>query len=117
VDSDAVHTLNENERKRTALRLQGFAIRDSRVWRVITDSFGIYLSQAELLSIAEVLGLRLNLKVDRGAKRRKEVLIKWYEENWDRIPPVWHELALEDDQGRRLYAIRQTLVEEGEPIC
>jgi hypothetical protein len=73
---------------------------------MITDSFGSNLNQAELLSIAEVLAFRLNLKVDRGAKRRKEVLIKWYDENWDRIAPIWQQLALEDNQGRRLYATR-----------
>lgn len=91
---------NEIERKRVDQRLKGFSVKNSFGWKIICDFYGPNLNQAELLSLAEVLAQQLNLKVDREAKRRKEVLIKWFDENIGVIQPILPLVKLEDNEGR-----------------
>jgi hypothetical protein len=38
--------------------------------------------------------------LDRDAKRRKSVLLKWFEENWNAIYPFLDYVVLEETQGR-----------------
>lgn len=54
----------------------------------------------ELLSLATVLAYRANIKLDREAKRKNSVLIKWLEDNWTTIKPYLDEEYpdLEDDE-------------------
>jgi hypothetical protein len=58
------------------------------------------LNQTELLSIAQVLGWMLDIRVDREAKRRKEVLVKWFDEHWSAISDTVNLIRLEDIHGR-----------------
>ena len=84
------------EKERIAGRLTGFNPKDNDVWRQITSRFGANIKQPELLSIAKVLAQNANLKLDRDAKRRKSVLIKWFDENWNLIAPFIDYVVLED---------------------
>lgn len=99
-------TQNESERKKIDERLRGFSLNESAAWKDICDRFGPNLNQTELLSIAEVLCYEVNhsqrnfpLKVDREAKRRKEVLIKWFDENYVDLQPHLKTIVLEDENG------------------
>ena len=56
------------------------------------------------MSIAEVLGHMLHIRVDREAKRRKEVLIKWFEENIEAIHPMLDKIIPEDKNGNPVFA-------------
>ena len=103
---DFPRTQNESERKKIDERLRGFSLNESKAWKAICEKFGPNLNQSELLSIAEVLCSEVNhtqrntpLKVDREAKRRKEVLIKWFDENYPDIQPYLKTIVLEDENG------------------
>jgi hypothetical protein len=84
------------EKERISSRMAGFNPKDNDVWRKITERFGPNIKQPELLSIAQVLSSSCNVKLDRDAKRRKSVLIKWFEENWGTISPFLDYVVLED---------------------
>lgn len=84
------------EKERINNRLMGFNPKDNTVWREITSRFGANIKQPELLSIAQVLATSASIKLDRDAKRRKSVLIKWFEENWASIHPYLEYVVLED---------------------
>jgi len=86
------------EKERIAGRLSGFNPKDNNAWREITQRFGANIKQPELLSIAQVLSSHANIKLDRDAKRRKAVLLKWFEENWLTIKPFLEFVVLEDSR-------------------
>jgi hypothetical protein len=72
-------------------RLDGFDWHESNVWSFLCWIFGSTLSQDELISIAGLVVVPLKIKLDRNAKRRKAVRIKWFEENWTEIQPMlWY---------------------------
>jgi hypothetical protein len=83
------------EKQRIASRLDGFSPKDTPAWREITRRFGANIKQPELVSIASVLAQSTNIKLDRDAKRRKAVLIKWFEENWTTVAPFLDHVVLE----------------------
>jgi hypothetical protein len=84
------------EKERISDRLKDFNPKDSPVWQEITRRFGKNLKQPELLSMANVLAGNANIKLDRDAKRRKAVLLKWFEENWAVIQPYLEYVVFED---------------------
>jgi hypothetical protein len=84
------------EKERIAGRLQGFNPKDNQVWKEITRRFGSNIKQPELLSVANVLASNAHIKLDRDAKRRKTVLVKWFEENWVSIRPFLDYVVLEE---------------------
>jgi hypothetical protein len=88
------------ERCRVAARLGSFHSKSSTAWAEIVKRFGDGLNQTELLSIAQVLGWMLDIRVDREAKRRKEVLVKWFDEHWSAISDTVNLIRLEDIHGR-----------------
>jgi hypothetical protein len=87
---------NNKEKERIAERLGGFNTKDNFVWKEIAARFGTNIKQPELLSIANVLASHANLKLDRDAKRRKSVLIKWFDEHWPQVQPYLDYVVLED---------------------
>jgi hypothetical protein len=97
-------TSQEQDRRRVDERIGAFQYAASEPWREIARRFGTHLKQTELLSVAEVLGAQLGITVDREAKRRKEVLIKWFDENWERIKEIWPQIELRDRKGRSMDA-------------
>jgi hypothetical protein len=58
-----------------------------RAWALLTSKFGTKITQEELLSLAQVLAHELDLDLSREYKRRKELLVKWYDENIETIWP------------------------------
>jgi hypothetical protein len=61
----------------------------------LASRYGSRISQQELVSIAEAAAHQMNLRVDRDARRRKIVMIKWFEENWPMIFPVLNWIVLD----------------------
>ena len=76
-----------DEKKRIAMRMNGFDPKDNRVWSEIANRFGANVKQGELTNIAQVIAAHAGIKLDRDAKRRKGVLLKWFDENWEKITP------------------------------
>jgi hypothetical protein len=58
--------------------------------------YGQKLKQDELVSIADLCAEKLQIKLDRDARRRKIVVIKWFEENWAAIQPLIHLIVLDN---------------------
>ena len=87
---------NGKEKFRIQNRLRDFNPRENQAWKEITSRFGTSLKQPELLSIAQVLSQNANVKLDRDAKRRKCVLIKWFSENWSKLQPFLGYVILEN---------------------
>lgn len=87
---------NGGEKRRIRDRLNGFHPKQSLVWREIKRRFGNQLRHGELLSIAEVAATFAGVFLDRDAKRRKSVLIKWFQENWNVLLPYLSCVVLED---------------------
>lgn len=93
---------NQSEREKCHIqkRLKGFQWKDSLAWREITRYFGTGLSQEELLAIAEILAKATGLRTDREARRRKEVLIKWFDENFAILSPLFSRLEIYNGNDR-----------------
>jgi hypothetical protein len=85
------------ECERVQRRVCGFDWRASPAWGQLNCLFGPRLSQSELVSIAELVSEPLKLKLDRDARRRKAVMIKWFEENWSYIVPLLHFVVLDEN--------------------
>ena len=73
------------EVERVENRLAGFVPKDSHAWEVISNLYGSDVKQIHLRAIAEDIANHLAIRLDRDAKRRKTVLIKWFDENWDKV--------------------------------
>ena len=84
------------------MRLSGFDGKNSHSLAEICDAFGPNFRQNELLCIAHVISFHAKLKLHMEAKRRKEVLIKWFQENLYVIWPFLNRLVLEDIDGKLL---------------
>ena len=86
------------EKLRIAMRLAGFNPKENFVTKEITRRFGANLKQGELINIAQVIAENAQIKLDRDARRRKNVLLRWFEEHWTQITPYLDYIVLEDDQ-------------------
>ena len=89
------------EKFRIAVRLAGFNPKDNFVTKEITRRFGANLKQGELINIAQVIAENAQIKLDRDARRRKNVLLRWFEEHWVQITPYLDYIVLEDDKDER----------------
>lgn len=93
---------NGGEKSRVNDRLNGFVAKESFIWNELSRRFGSDLHHGELLSIAVVISDFSQIFLDRDAKRRKTVLIKWFQENWSSIAPFLSFVVLEDASGDTL---------------
>lgn len=84
------------ERERVQRRIEGFDWPKSPVWLHLCCLYGPKLKQDELVSIADIIVKKLEIKLDRDARRRKVVMIKWFEENWIRIRQILPFIVLDD---------------------
>ena len=96
------------EVERVESRLAGFVPKESKAWEVITQLYGSDVKQIHLRAIAEDIAANLGLRLDRDAKRRKTVLIKWFDENWDKVLPMLNEYKINGDTIERDPAMNQS---------
>ena len=87
------HTIREKQR--IANRLSGFNPRDNVAWREISSRWG-NIKQKELLSIAQVIANEAKIKLDRDARRRKSVLMKWFCEHWNVVQGYLEAIVLDE---------------------
>jgi hypothetical protein len=88
-------TLSE-ERERVQRRVEGFDWQKSHTWLQLSCFYGPKLKQDELVSIAGICAQKLDIRLDRDARRRKVVMIKWFEENWFRIRQILPFIVLDN---------------------
>ena len=87
----------EYDRIKVQTRLNGFDSENSIAYKYLREISEHDFKHFELLKLAKYLAKRHPcLKIDREAKRRKSVLIKWYDENFDVLKPFIDNLAFED---------------------
>lgn len=86
------------ERERVKKRIRGFDWRRSQAWHTLINKFGPKLNHDELTSIADLIAGQTNIKLDRDARRRKIVLVKWFEEHWTIIQPLINIVVLSDER-------------------
>ena len=87
-----------DEKQRIAMRMTGFDIKENHVWDEIAKRFGANIKRGELTNIAKVIADAAEIKLDRDAKRRKSVLLKWFDEHWDKIYPLLDYIVLSDSE-------------------
>lgn len=87
----------DNEIARVQQRVSGFNPQCSDAWAGLCQHFGSKITQDELVSIAEAIKLYAQVKLDRDARRRKSVILKWYQDNWAQISKYIKYVVLEDD--------------------
>jgi hypothetical protein len=73
---------------RISKRTENWTPEGSEVWRTLQNIFGERIQLHALLDVAIRLSQEAGITLDRDAKRRKNVLIKWFEEHWDKIYPL-----------------------------
>jgi hypothetical protein len=77
-----------SEIQRIQRRIEGFDWQESGIWAFLCWLFGPKLSQDELVSLGGLVARTLGIQLDRDARRRKSVMIKWFEEHWIEIQPL-----------------------------
>lgn len=68
--------------------VKGFNANRSIAWIYLRSNYGDKITHNELIRIAKIVSTYTGIKVSRDAKRRKVVLLKWFDENWQTIKPV-----------------------------
>lgn len=86
----------EMEKQRIHERLRGFNVKSNFVVEELTRRFGSDVKQGELVDVALAISEKADIRLDRDAKRRKAVLFKWFEENWQTIQPYLDYIIIED---------------------
>ena len=76
-----------SEIERINSQLAGFDWKKSRAWSNLTIILGGEATLTTLRYIAQDLSLRTNVKIGRDEKRRKCVLVKWFDDNWEKLVP------------------------------
>lgn len=101
--SDSKLDAGEIERHRVSRRLGKFNYKTCPTYQILKDLFGPRRSKTELLSLATCLCLRIpELKLDREAKRRKCVLIKWFDDNIELIRPYLQFYMFTDEKLQKI---------------
>ena len=72
-------------------------IKVSQAYRKIQNLGWDKLNQKELRSIAQVISKKSGIPLDREAKRRREILLTWFDENFDDISIHMDHIFLEYD--------------------
>ena len=90
--------INYDEKQRIAMRMSGFQLKGNRIWEELSSRFGANIKRGELTNIAQVLANAAHIKLDRDAKRRKSVLLKWFEEHWDALYELLDYVVLDNNE-------------------
>jgi hypothetical protein len=84
------------ECERVKKRVSGFDWKTSPAWIYLSETYGPKLKQDELVSIAEAVTPKINIKLDRDARRRKSVIVKWFQDHWLSIQPFLCRIILDE---------------------
>lgn len=85
----------EKERQVLHERLKNFDEKQCRAYRELERRGLISMTHVNLVQIAKVIAHRCEIKLDREAKRRKPILIKWFDENYDKAIPLLDKMELQ----------------------
>lgn len=80
-------------------RKEIFNYKTCDAYALLTEKFGANIKHQELIMIASKAAKMYNLKVDRDAKRRKDLLFKWFQEHLKTIEPMLKTTLVFDKNG------------------
>lgn len=84
-------------------KLEGFEPKSSQAWQKLTERFGPKISHDEILSLAIILSENMKISLSREYKRRKIMLIKWFDENFENVWPfIEKNVVIKDSQGNEI---------------
>jgi hypothetical protein len=75
------------EKLRISKRVENWSVDRSQVWKKLQEIFGEKIQLNALLCVASQLSEQAGVILDRDAKRRKNILVKWFEEHWESLSP------------------------------
>ena len=88
---------SSSDKKKVQQILKGFDPNISEAVMYLKTKYGD-LKQYEYLQIAEYCTEKIpSLTLDRESKRRKEVLLKWFDENFSILKPVLDDIVVENE--------------------
>jgi hypothetical protein len=77
---------------------KNFNFENSNAWQSIIEKFSTGIRHRELCSTALLISHFFGApKISRDARRSFPVLIKWFENHWATIEPIWSCLNLLDE--------------------
>ena len=78
--------------------LRNFDPENSQAVKKLTERFG-RRTQSELLSLAQIISEHTEIKLYRESKRRRNLLLAWYEQNFDTIWPfIEQEVIVQEEK-------------------
>ena len=80
--------------------LRNFDPENSQAVKKLTERFG-RRTQSELLSLAQVVSKHTGIKLYRESKRRRTLLLAWFEQNFDKIWPFIEQQVVVQDQDEK----------------
>lgn len=96
------------EARKVQTILDGFQAYNCDAWKQITQQFSSGVRHNELVSVANILIANYELPaLTRYCHRSFAVLIKWFQDNWDRIDPVIRNIRLLDENQRVICGYRE----------
>jgi hypothetical protein len=84
------------------MRLRNFDSENCPAMVLLTELFGTAINATDLVSLAETCSYYLDIYLDREAKRRKSVLLKWFDENLLQLGPFLREHVVVETRSREL---------------
>lgn len=96
-------------------RHEAFDYKDTAAYRMLADKFGSSVRQQDLVQIACCLSKKIGVKVERDAKRRKDLLIRWFQENIEKVSALLPMVVAFGKDGRVLK--KDDVKEEDFNIC
>jgi hypothetical protein len=72
-------------------QMGGFNATDSEAWQLLTSLYGPKISKDEIIALGQVCAIELKIDLVREYKRRKETMIKWFQNNLAMIEPFLRE--------------------------
>jgi hypothetical protein len=91
--SSALH----QERETIDGRIRNFVYSDCAPFLFFKEKGWSQLTFPELVAVSKVIGHEANLAIDREAKRRKPVLFKWLDDNWEQMKEYAEKIELHYD--------------------
>ena len=85
------------EKQKLAMKLNGFDYKTSDSWKSIVAMFGSDIKRTTLCEIAKFIASKKGIRMDRDSKRRKDVLLKWYSDNWADCIDILKKVKVKDD--------------------
>jgi hypothetical protein len=87
VQSSSISSQAKYEKQWLSEEMKGFSPLDSEAWKILTDLYGPKISKEEIVSLGQVAAVELRIDLVREYKRRKETMIKWFQNNITRVRP------------------------------